>query len=438
LTQSRDPPTAIRGLDDWLRWQEGLHPSKIELGLERVAEVWGRLGPAQLPFPVITIAGTNGKGSCAAMLEAIYRAAGYRTACYTSPHLLRYNERVRLDGQEVADAALCSAFERVDVARGATTLTYFEFGTLAAVDIFVRAAPDIAILEVGLGGRLDAVNLFDPDVAVITAIGRDHTAWLGETLGEIAREKAGILRTRRPAVIGHREPAPTLIERAEELGSRLLVLGRDFDWERESVGWRWKGPAPLAGLPPPALRGGFQYDNAAAAIMAVSCLSERLPVAVGNLRQGLQRVRLPGRFQVLPGEPSWILDVAHNAQAAESLAQNLAAFDCRGRLIAVLGVLRDKEPAAVAAPLAERVAAWHLGQASDPRALSAEELGDALAGLALGAEVHPHAAIEAALAAAERSAGPGDCILAFGSFTTVEAALRYRVDCGLRIADCGF
>jgi dihydrofolate synthase/folylpolyglutamate synthase len=437
LIQPRNPQSAVRDLGAWLRWQETLHPSKIDLGLERVAAVWVRLGPERLPFPVVTIAGTNGKGSCAAMLEAIYRAAGYRTACYTSPHLLRYNERIRLDGQNVEDEALCAAFARVDAARGATTLTYFEFGTLAAADLFVRAAPDIAILEVGLGGRLDAVNLFDPDVALITTIGRDHTAWLGESLDEIAREKGGILRAARPAVIGHRAPARTLIERGEDLGSRLLVLGRDFDWERDGAGWRWKGPAPIVGLPAPALRGAFQYDNAAAAIMAVSCLSDRLPVAVGNLRQGLQRARPPGRFQVLPGEPTWILDVAHNAQAAESLAANLAAFPCHGRLIAVLGMLRDKEPAAVVAPLAERVAAWHLGQAADPRAISAGELRDALAGFARSAEMHAHTTIEVALDEAVRSAGPGDCILAFGSFTTVEAALKHlsNAECGVRNAE---
>jgi dihydrofolate synthase/folylpolyglutamate synthase len=233
-------------LQDWLTWQENLHPAAIELGLDRVGRVWDRLGPRALPFPVISVAGTNGKGSTVAMLEAIYGAAGYRTAAYTSPHLLRYNERIRLDGQEVSDPELCAAFARVDAARGAESLTYFEFGTLAALDLFLRARPDLAILEVGLGGRLDAVNLFDADLAIITSIGRDHMAWLGETLEEIALEKAGILRPGRPALFGHRQPLPVLLARAAELGCPTQVLGRDFDWTEEPPGWRWTGP----GLPP--------------------------------------------------------------------------------------------------------------------------------------------------------------------------------------------
>lgn len=413
-------------LDAWLRWQETLHPRVIEFGLERVAAVWSRLGPARLRFPVVAIAGTNGKGSCAALLEAVYRAAGYRTGCYTSPHLLRYNERIRLDGREVEDAALCAAFARVDAARRDTSLTYFEFGTLAALDLFALAEPDLAILEVGLGGRLDAVNLIDADVALVTTIGRDHTAWLGETPAEIAFEKAGIFRPGRSAVVGHRAPSPALLERAAGLGTRLHILGRDFDWEHAGAGWRWRGPGLSPGLlPAPALRGEFQYDNAAAVLMTVSCLGAHLPpVSAGHLQQGLQGVRIAGRFQVLPGEVTWILDVAHNAQAAESLAASLAAFRCPGRVHAVLGVLRDKEPAAIAAPLAAAVASWHLGQAQDPRALAATDLRAALGGVDLGADVHLYVSLEEALAGAAATAGCGDCVLAFGSFTTVAAALR--------------
>jgi dihydrofolate synthase/folylpolyglutamate synthase len=376
-------------------------------------------------FPVITIAGTNGKGSCAAVLESVCLCAGYRTACYTSPHLLRYNERVRLDGREVDDASLCGAFERVDRARGESTLTYFEFGTLAALEFFVRSAPDVAILEVGLGGRLDAVNILDPDVAIVTAIGHDHTAWLGETLEEIAAEKAGIFRPDRPAVIGHRHPAASLVSRAEELGCDLYVLGRDFDWEGGGREWFWTGPGSArVPLPELSLRGDFQRDNTAAALMGLSCLRPRIPLSVSDLRLGAQKARVAGRFQVLSGEVTWILDVAHNAQASQALAENLRSIHCPGRLYAVLGILGDKDVRAITAPLAGLVHIWFLGQTRDPRALPAADLRAALTDVAVGGAQRVHSRIEEALDAVTAAARPGDCVLVFGSFTTVEAALR--------------
>jgi len=414
-------------LQGWLRWQQTLHPTAIELGLERVTAVWSQLHRGPVSFPVISIAGTNGKGSCATMLESIYRAAGYRTACYTSPHLLRYNERIRLDGWEIDEAALCAAFERVDRARGDSTLTFFEFGTLAALDLFVAAAPDVAILEVGLGGRLDAVNILDPDVSVVTTIGLDHTDWLGDSLEEIAAEKAGIFRPGRPAVVGHRLPYRTLIERSDRLGCDLLVLGRDFDWAHEGPGWRWRGPGrEWLGLPEPQLRGTFQRDNASAALMAISCLNPRLPVAVEHLRIGLRRARLDGRFQVVHGAvATWILDVAHNAQAAEALAANLRAFGCIGHLYAVLGVLKDRDPKAIAGPLVGQVEGWYLGQSADPRALPAAHLSREMAGIETDRDLACFEDITEALQAAEERAGEDDCILVLGSFTTVEAALRW-------------
>ncbi len=413
-------------LQGWLRWQETLHPKTIELGLERIAAVWSRLQHNPVAFPIITIAGTNGKGSCAAMLESIYRAAGYRTACYTSPHLLRYNERIRLDGSEVPDATLCASFERVDRARGTSPLTFFEFGTLAALDLFVRARPDVAILEVGLGGRLDAVNILDPDVAVVTTIGMDHTAWLGDTPDRIAAEKAGIFRPDRPAVVGHRAPSEALIERSETLGCDLFVLGRDFDWEDADPGWRWFGPRLVRrDLPALALRGTFQRDNAATVLMAIACLHPRLPVSGAQLGLGLERTRLNGRFQVVPGRVIWLLDVAHNAQAAEVLAANLRAFACPGRVHGVLGVFEDKDPRAIAEPLSAQIDAWYLGASADPRALLTADLRAQLKGIAAERDLNDCGAITEALRTAGGKARAGDCILAFGSFTTVEAALRY-------------
>ncbi|MCG6861256.1 MAG: bifunctional tetrahydrofolate synthase/dihydrofolate synthase [Chromatiaceae bacterium] len=412
-------------LQSWLSWQESLHPAKIELGLERVAAVWSRLQPGPVSFPIITIAGTNGKGSCAAMLESIYRAAGYRTASYTSPHLLSYNERIRLGGKDISNQALCASFERIDRARGESRLTYFEFGTLAALDLFVRAEPDLAILEVGLGGRLDAVNILDPDVAVVTTIGLDHTAWLGDTLDEIAAEKAGIFRSARPAVIGHRSPSSALAARSEFLGCDLFVLGRDYDWEDADSTWCWFGSELVReGLPMPVLRGVFQLDNAAAALMALSCLDARLPVSIEHIRLGLRWARLDGRFQVILGEVTWILDVAHNAQASQALAENLSSYDCKGRVHAVLGVLKDKNPQAIAGPLVRQVDAWYLGESSDPRALPAAVLRAEVEGMARNGRVNGFGDIAEALQAAEDAAEPSDCILVFGSFTTVEAALR--------------
>ena len=418
-------------LDAWLRWQETLNPRTIDLGLDRVRRVWERLDSRRVPFPVITVGGTNGKGSCVAMLEAIYHAAGYRAASYTSPHLLRYTERIRCEGEEVGEDALCSAFDRVDRARGQVPLTFFEFGTLAALDLFLRWAPDVAILEVGLGGRLDAVNLIDPDVALVTTIARDHVAWLGETLDAIALEKSGIFRRGRAAIIGSRTPPAALRRRAEDIAAEVYQLGQEFDACQAVDGWRWQaaGAAPLA-MPLPTLRGEFQIDNAAAVRMAVAALMQRLPVPINAMRQGLQRVRLAGRFQVFPGEPTLILDVAHNGQAAESLAVNLCAFPCRGRRRAVLGVLRDKAVAEILAPLMPLFASWDLGQAEDHRALPVADLraavaaADAAGGASEPTSIFAHGSIAKALLAARGRAQVGDCVVVFGSFTTVEGALR--------------
>ncbi|HYN77591.1 MAG TPA: folylpolyglutamate synthase/dihydrofolate synthase family protein, partial [Lamprocystis sp. (in: g-proteobacteria)] len=364
----------LKTLDEWLAWQATLHPNRMALGLDRVGEVWARLGAPALGGPVITVGGTNGKGSCVAFIEAIAEAAGYRTACYTSPHLRRYNERVRIGGVAATDEALCAAFARVDQARGATPLTYFEFGTLAALVLFAAAKPDLVVLEVGLGGRLDAVNLIDADCAVVTSIGRDHTAWLGETLDAIAGEKAGIFRAGRPAVIGQPDAPERLRMEAQRLGATVLQVGREIGAETDPAGggWVWRGAqGERLALPTPAMRGTFQHHNAAAAITALRTQRERLPIPVNAIRAGLGRARLEGRFQVIPGEITWILDVAHNREAALSLAGNLRGFKCPGRLLAVFGVLADKEPEAIAEPLRPVVDAWYLTASRDARAMPA-------------------------------------------------------------------
>jgi dihydrofolate synthase / folylpolyglutamate synthase len=412
-------------LTAWLAWQETLHPSRIDLRLERVGAVWDALGLG-LGCPVITVGGTNGKGSVVAYLDEMYRAAGYRTCAYTSPHLLRYNERIRIDGAEADDAAICAAFARIDAARGDAQLTYFEFGTLAALLLFAEAAPDVVLLEVGLGGRLDAVNIIDADVSVVTTIGRDHMAWLGDTPEQIAFEKAGIFRAGRPAIIGQADAPLRLRERAVEIGAVPLQLGRELHWRPAAGQWQWQGPdgAVRDALPAPALRGRYQYDNAAAAIGAVHCLNERLPVSNAALRQGLHRVRLPGRFTVLPGRPRWILDVAHNADGARALAGNLAALDATGGRHALVGISTDKEAGAIAGALADWVDEWHLVAAPGDRGMPVDVLADAIAEALPGARMQRHADIDAAIGALAGTLSEDACVLVLGSFTMVEAALR--------------
>lgn len=420
---------ATRELADWLAWQETLHPDPIDLGLERVRRVFRAMHPDSPPFRVITVAGTNGKGSCVAMLEAILSRAGYRVGTYTSPHLLRYNERIRIAGSEADDAALCESFARIDAARAGITLTYFEFGTLAALDLFWGASLDVAVLEVGMGGRLDAVNVLDADAALITSVGLDHTAWLGTDREAIAREKAGILRSGRPAVFGQRALPKTLAAEAEALGARLYVLGRDFagDWgaENESVArsWAWRGPDSLRpSLPAPALHGCVQIDNAASVLMVLASLAEVLPVTQLAVREGLLGVQLPGRFQVLPGPITRIFDVAHNPDSVRVLAHTLARHG-RARTLAVLGMMADKDIEGCIGPLAGQVDAWHLAGLETPRAAAPEDLARALETVAPGAPRQLHAQVAEAYRAACAAAQPGDRVLVFGSFHTVAAAL---------------
>jgi len=420
VAESRRPARLV----DWLSYLETLHPKTIALGLDRVQDVLGRMD-VRIGCPVITVAGTNGKGSTCALLETMLRRAGYRTGLYTSPHLLRYNERVRIDGADATDAELVEALAAVDAARADVTLTYFEFGTLAALWQFTRAAPDVLILEVGLGGRLDAVNVVDADVAVITTVDLDHMDYLGPTRDDIGREKAGIFRPGRPAVIGESDVPRSMLAHAEETGVRLLRIGVDYGFVAEGGQWRYWGPGGARyGLPYPALRGAYQLGNAATVLTTLDVLRDRLPVTSGAIREGLLEVVLPGRFQVLPGRPTVVLDVAHNPQAARALADALGAMGFHPETIAVFGMYADKDIAGVVAHMRPRIDRWLVAPLAGPRGATVERIAGELetAGVA-PQSIRRFATIGDAWRAAGVAAGEADRIVAFGSFLTVAAAL---------------
>ena len=415
----------MRTLEEWLAFVERQHPSAIALGLDRVLAVLDRL-ELRHRAPIFTVAGTNGKGSTCAMLESILNCAGYRTGLYTSPHLLRYNERVRLDGREVADAALCEAFAAVEAARGEVQLTYFEYGTLAAAWLFAREPLDAWVLEVGLGGRLDAVNAFDADCAVLTGVALDHMDWLGPTREHIGREKAGIFRAGRPAVVADLEPPTGVLEAAAAIGAQALCIGRDFGYAADNSQWLYWGPfGKRPGLAYPALRGPVQLVNASAAITALDALRSRLPVSMQDIRRGLSEVTIPGRFQVLPGRPSVILDVAHNPQAARVLADNLFNSGFAPETAAVFGALRDKDIGGVVRALAPRITAWHLATLDGPRGTTASELAEILAAEGVKVPVTLHETPANAYDAAREGAGESDKIVVFGSFLTVSDVMAH-------------
>ncbi|HEY6096007.1 MAG TPA: bifunctional tetrahydrofolate synthase/dihydrofolate synthase [Gallionellaceae bacterium] len=419
-------------LAEWLTHLESLNPKTIALGLERVAEVRQRLR-LDPECPVIIVGGTNGKGSVCAMLEAILHAAGYRTGLYTSPHLLDYNERVRIAKQPVSDAELCASFAAIEAARGDISLTYFEFGTLAAMQSFIAHQVDVAILEVGLGGRLDAVNAFDCDCAVVTSIDLDHTDYLGDTREKIAFEKAGIFRAGKVAVFGDPDMPQPIAEQAQKTGATLWRLGQQFGAKVHAQQWDYYGPAGArSSLPYPALRGKFQLNNASAVLATLDALKERLPVPMAAVRRGLTEVQLAARFQVLPGRPTLILDVAHNPHAAASLARNLASMPPATRTIAVCAMLKDKDMAGVVRALSPCVDEWLLAGIAAPRGASAEELRQVLAQEQVSVPVHVFASAGDAVHHACNAAGENDRIVAFGSFYTVAEVMRAR---GIRIAN---
>jgi dihydrofolate synthase / folylpolyglutamate synthase len=371
----------MRSLDQWLAYQAQVHPQAIDLSLDRLRLVLERLQWRQPQIPVITVAGTNGKGSVSAFCASILSAAGYRVGTFTSPHLRDYRERIRIHEAHPSAAGLMAAFEKIEAARGAVALTFFEFNALAALLLFESAQLDAWVLEVGMGGRLDAVNVVDPDVAVVVSIGLDHQEYLGHTIEAIAREKAGIFRKGATAVIGGREPSLVLESVAHAVGAPLKRLAIEYNYILEGSGWRYRGTRwDLPLLPAPALQGDIQFANAATALAALEEISPRLKVAADAVAQGLEQVRLPARFQVIkpPASPVWILDVAHNPDAARVLARNLSSAEIPGRTYAVCGILADKDAAAIAAILCDSIDAWWCASIDGTRGRSGEDLAQAV------------------------------------------------------------
>jgi dihydrofolate synthase/folylpolyglutamate synthase len=416
----------MKTLPEWLAWCERLHPKTIELGLDRVKAVADRL-PIRFGAPVITVAGTNGKGSTCAMLEAIALQAGYRTGVYTSPHLVHFEERCRIHGEIVKAEALVPHFERVEAARQGVSLTYFEFTTLALMSLMAASNLDLVILEVGLGGRLDAVNIVDADCAIITSVALDHMEYLGPDRESIGREKAGILRTGRPAIVSDPVPPQSVLDRGKEIGADLWLLGRDFNFSGDKQQWAWAGRGRrYAGLSYPALRGANQLMNAAGVLAALESLRDRVPITAQAVRNGLAMVELPGRFQIVPGQPALVLDVAHNPHSVAALAANLDAMGFYPTTHGVFGAMADKDLASMFATMGPLIDRWYFTDLPTPRAQTAAGLlaqwqaRETRKDVSASTHDDPMAALAAAVAAAD----PADRIVAFGSFYTVGGVLK--------------
>lgn len=417
----------MKSLADWLSHAERLHPKNIELGLDRVRAVAQRLN-LSFDCPVITVAGTNGKGSTCAMLESILTHAGYRAAVFTSPHLVRFEERLRLSGEAVDGDELAKHFETVEQGRGDVALTYFEFTTLAILLCIAANKPDVAILEVGLGGRLDAVNIVDADCAVITSIDLDHMDYLGPDRESIGFEKAGILRAGRPAIVSDPVPPQSVIDHANAIGADLWLVGRDFNVSGDKQQWGWSGRGRrYSGLAYPALRGANQLVNAAGVLAALESLRQRLPITAQAVRNGLAMVELPGRFQIIPGEPALVLDVAHNPHAVAALAENLDAMGFYPTTHAVFGVMADKDVAPMFARIGPMIDRWYFTDLPTERAAKASDLLARWKAQNTRTDVSGsvHAAPMEALQAAIDRADPTDRIVVFGSFFTVGGVLEH-------------
>lgn len=409
-------------LSEWVSWVEKIHSTEIELGLERVKTIGNRLQLLHPPCPVITVGGTNGKGSTVGSLEAIYLASGYQAGAFTSPYLFRLNEEIRINGQPVSDEDLCRAFSQIENARSGISLTPFEFYTLAALLIFQERKLDVIILEVGLGGRLDAVNIIDADIAVVTNIDIDHVKFLGGTRELIAVEKAGIFRSQKPAICGDPNPPATLTERAEEIGARLFCQGRDFSYEAGKADWSWHSQhKQYSALPYNSLL----LQNMSTALMAVSLLQARLPVADQAVRQGLQNIRLTGRIQTIPGPVPEIYDVSHNPQAVGLLSERLKSTPVAGKTLAVFSMLADKDIQQCVQLISSQIDAWYVAPLRDKRAAAREKLEEIFS-QADARSVQFFPSIQDAYDHASGAAQTGDRVVVFGSFHTVADVLRYN------------
>lgn len=415
-------------LSDWLAWQETLHPKQVDLGLQRVRNVavYGRLLP--LPCPVMVVAGTNGKGSVVAMIESILRAHNYHVGSYTSPHIGVYNERIRIDQEMVSDELLCEAFDFVDRCRRTVSLSFFEFGTLAALYCFQRRALDAVILEAGLGGRLDAVNIVDSQLAIISSIDLEHTEWLGDSREAIAREKAGIMRAGKPVVCGDAQAPPSIEQVAREKGAIMHQLNRDFSYRRHGD-HRWSltaGDCVIEDLPQPSLFGSVQLNNAACAVKALRLMEDCLPLDRKAIAYGLTHLSLAGRFQIVTTHPrTVILDIAHNPSSARVLAENLRALPCGGKTHAVFSVLSDKDVVGILQAMADQIDVWHVLELNTSRALRLDVLLECVQEVICDKPLHAYLSSRLALDNAMAAAAEDDRIVVFGSVVMVAEAQHY-------------
>ena len=416
----------FRSIDKWLHWQESLHFTAIELGLERCRRVANNMGLLNPSYNVISVAGTNGKGSSIIMLDRILRNAGYKIGRYTSPHLLRYNERICINGIEATDTELCESFDRIDRARGNISLTYFEFGTLAALDLFRQHSVQIAILEVGLGGRLDAVNILDADISLITSIDIDHQEWLGNNRESIGREKAGIFRNLAPAICSEPNPPQSLLDCSEASGTPISILGSDYQFNLINDTWSWSTKdTRIERLPRPMKYCDFQIQNASGVLMLLAKIQDEYPVSTENIKQGLSSFRLKGRFQIIPGAIPKILDVAHNRQSIKALVNNLKMIPCYGKTHIILGMLKDKDHQRVIKELIGITDTWHFVSISQDRGIEAKILTSKLKALGRLENISEYSNVGEALDKIHKLSMPDDRIIITGSFYTVGAAIRY-------------
>ena len=428
-------------LDDWLRWQETLHSSEIDLGLDRIRQVATRLELLSPSFPIITVAGTNGKGSSVAMLDAIYRAQGFNTGNYTSPHLIDYNERIKLAGKNASDQIIIDAFQQIDQARAGISLSYFEFGTLAAMLIFHQKNVDVAILEVGLGGRLDAANLWDASLALITSIDIDHIDWLGDDREKIAIEKSGIMRKEIPVISGDPEPPNSIKTEANRIGASLLQFNQDFFYKKlnnstlelasekekregreiKENEWLWENKNKKYQLPFPSLAGEFQLNNASTVIAGIESLQATLKVSHNAIKQGLIDASAAGRLQILRQSPEWLVDVAHNPHAAKELAKHLKKHPVAGKTYALFSMLKDKDISQVVTILNPYIDEWHIIELEGSRGLAIDELKLYINDLQLSGSVFPYENIAEACRVLKNISKLKDRVVAFGSFLVVSA-----------------